>query len=202
MAMSNDHSGVPASGTSPSRGLEVISAEIAQCQKNYETSFLTIGQLLLEAKDQVGKHGKWLKWLRNNVDFSICTAQRLMRVAEWMKENEALEPHLDFTKAYILCKLTKEELKAFLEGKHIEDMSKLKLQKEVRDFLQKKAGDASTDSGSGNVTTEDKLRQWSARIRNDVTELVDLIKEDPGEYEEIVTALRDFINQKLSPGAN
>lgn len=81
-------------------------------------------------------------------------------------------------------------------------MSKLKLQKEVRDFLQKKAGDASTDSGSGNVTTEDKLRQRSARIRNDVTELVDLIKENPNEYKEIVTELRNFVNKKLSPEAN
>ena len=78
MAMSNDHSDSPVSAASPPRGLEVISAEIAQCQKGYETSFLKIGQLLLEAKDQVGKHGEWLKWLRDNVDFSICTAQRLM----------------------------------------------------------------------------------------------------------------------------
>ena len=92
MAMSNDHSDSPVSAASPPRGLEVISAGIAQCQKGYETSFLKIGQLLLEAKDQVGKHGEWLKWLRDNVDFSICTAQRLMRVAKWMKESYLNRP--------------------------------------------------------------------------------------------------------------
>lgn len=92
MAMSSDHSDSTVSAASLPRGLEVISAEIAQCHKGYETSFLKIGQLLLEAKDQFGKYGEWLKWLRDNVDFSICTAQRLMRVAEWMKKSYLNRP--------------------------------------------------------------------------------------------------------------
>ena len=46
-----------------------------------------------------------------------------------------------------------------------------------------------------------KLRQQSEKIRNNVTEFVSLIKKNPGEYKEIVTELRDFINKQLSPEA-
>lgn len=119
MTMSNDHSGFPVSETSPPRELEDIEKEIAKCQQDCEQSFLTIGQLLLEAKKEVKKKKMdWLEWIQANVDFSICKAQRLMRVAKWMDGNEAPVPHsnlahLDFTKAYILSRLTNEDLKTF-----------------------------------------------------------------------------------------
>lgn len=85
MTTSNDSSATSVSGTSPPRRLEDIEVEIAKCQKDCEQSFLAIGRLLLEAKEEVGKKkGDWIKWLQDHVDFSVCKAQRLMRVAKWI----------------------------------------------------------------------------------------------------------------------
>lgn len=70
------------------RTLEMIADELKRCQSNTDEAYLKAGQLLLEAKSQFGGYGGWLDWLRDNVDFSISKAQRLMRTARWLDEKK------------------------------------------------------------------------------------------------------------------
>ena len=89
--------------------LSIIKEKIIQCQEKGEQSYLEIGRLLLEVK-RIKPHGQWIPWIKENTDFSICKAQRLMRIAKWIDGNEAPVPHLDFSKAYILSRLTGNEM--------------------------------------------------------------------------------------------
>ena len=181
-----------------------IEAEIRSYQGRADEAYLKIGRLLREAKKEVKKAKRdWLDWLQKNVDFSICKAQRLMRVAEWVDSNEAPELHLDFTKAYILSRLTNEDLTDFLADKQIEDMSKRDLQEAVRSYLRKKASESSTDAGTdqpqGNATTDDEFLKRFEKLQDDVLKLVGLIKDKPNEYGSFATELREFVIQQLPP---
>src|SRR5258708_2094965 len=42
---------------------------------------MACGELLIEAKHRYGKHGKWAKWLADNIEFSERLAQCYMRLA-------------------------------------------------------------------------------------------------------------------------
>lgn len=190
------------------RSLNTIAEEIKEHQKTSNESYLGMGRLLKEAKDQFGKkHGEWLKWLRENVDISICKAQRLMRVAEWLDGNEAPVPHLEFTKMYILSRLTKEDLKTFLEGKHIEDMSKRDLQKAISEHLRERSSKSSTIEAitqqQVNGSTENNLRQRFDKIQNEISELASLVDNDSGAHDAFAADLCELcqsIIQQLSSG--
>lgn len=54
-----------------------INAIKEQTRKTVYLAMMDIGQRLLQAKGAVG-HGNWEKWLRDNVDYSPRTAQRLI----------------------------------------------------------------------------------------------------------------------------
>ena len=184
---------------SPDAGvLEKIKAEIKAHLDTSDGLYLEIGRLLLKAKSQFGKYGDWLKWLQKNVGFSICKAQRLMRVAEWVDSNEAPVPHLDFTKAYILSRLTKEELDAFLVGKQIENMSKRDLERAVRDYLKTKIQKNKSSvepippkaDNSGSVN--DGLSDRFERIKRDVSEFADLVGSDSDKHDVFAVELREL----------
>lgn len=193
----------PDVGSPDTNSLEMIAAEIKKHQTSFNGAYLEIGRLLLAAKAKFGKHGEWTNWFRDNVDMSICKGQRLMRVAEWMDEKKAPELFLDFSKAYILCRLSDADLKKFLEGKQIDKMSKRELQKAVCDYLKQKANQTSTvavtTQPKATATIEEEFHQRSEKIRDHVARLADLIKGNPGEYGLLATELRDFIVQQLSP---
>ena len=194
---------------SPDAGvLEEIKAKIKGCLDTSNDSYREIGRLLLEAKSQFGKYGEWLNWLQDNVDISICKAQRLMRVAKWMDGNEAPVPHsnlaqLGFTKAYILSRLTTEDLKTFLVDKQLENMSKRELQEAVRNYLHEKASQPSTDVGTnqpqGNVSTDDEFLKRFEKLQDDVLKLADFIKDKPNEYGSFAAEFREFVIQQLPP---
>lgn len=54
-----------------------INAIKEQTRKTVYVAMMDIGQRLLQAKGAVG-HGNWEKWLKENVDYSLRTAQRLI----------------------------------------------------------------------------------------------------------------------------
>jgi hypothetical protein len=65
-----------------------INAEHAQVERVLRTGLehaRRAGELLLMAKAQ-REHGEWLPWVRDNLDFSVRTAQGYMRVAEHWPE--------------------------------------------------------------------------------------------------------------------
>ena len=192
------------------RSLEEIAKKIKECQDTSDESYLEMGRLFWEAKDKFGKkHGEWLEWLRNNVVeyISICKVQRLMRVAQWrdkMDGNKAPVPDLDFTKAYILSRLSGKDLEIFLEGRQIENMSKRDLEKAVRSYLRDKPRKGTstvktTTQQQSNVSTEDDLRKRFDKIHDEVLKLAGLIKENPGQYEHLAEELREFVVQQFPP---
>lgn len=144
-----------AQGEDKSEGLERIKQHINEHYEQVEKHFLVIGKDLLEAKAILVKHGGWLKWVRKNTPFSARQAQRLMRVAERFGNNTTLVSYLDFTKAYILTRLSDKNEKDFLEGlkqpgieadpfQIVQAMSKDDLESAIRKYLRDPPGTQKT----------------------------------------------------------
>lgn len=186
----------PSKESGPPR-LEEIKVRILSLQKDIEKSYLELGCLFLEAKKVFGKRGEWLDWLLNNVDFSICKVERLMRVARWIDKNEAPVPELTFSQAYLLCKLSQKQLEEF--GKFVngldkvKGMSKRELEAAIRDFLKSKVGEIAADPVSQQTepqsTAKDDLGDRLTRIRAEVSELANLVDGSSGVYDTFTTEL-------------
>ena len=194
--------------------LEAIRIEIKKYQERSNEAYLEIGRLLLEVK-KIKPHGQWIPWIIDNTDFSVCKAQRLMRVAVWADGNEAPVPHLSFSKAYILSRLSRDDLKNFLQSlyhvgdkcaKNVESMTKKELQKAVQNFLKSKGHESLSTQGAQQVeshtSVEDAFLDRFDRIKSDVSELATLIGSDSAGYGVFVSDLCELcqdIIQRLSP---
>lgn len=90
-----------------------------------------IGMRLQEAKSLVPT-GEWGKWLENNVNYSVRTAQNLMALAAESQAGhaQALEG-LDYTKAVLLLSVPQEEREAFVAEHPVEEMSTRELQRQI-----------------------------------------------------------------------
>lgn len=119
-----------------SRTPEVIATEInvikAQARDVYVRSAIEIGKRLYEAKTMVA-HGKWGKWLEENVEYSERTAQNLMAVYEeyGRSGNTQAIAGLSFTQAVLLLRLDGESRAELLEDKDVPAMSTRELQAEI-----------------------------------------------------------------------
>lgn len=119
-----------------SRTPEVIATEInvikAQARDVYVRSAIEIGRRLYEAKAMVA-HGKWGKWLEENVEYSERTAQNLMAVYEeyGRSGNTQAIAGLSFTQAVLLLRLDGESRAELLEDKDVPAMSTRELQAEI-----------------------------------------------------------------------
>lgn len=122
-----------------SRDIREITDNIKFFKKTVTISFLQIGQLLIEAKGKL-KHGEWLPWLRDEVDFSEATAQRFMRLArEYGKSVNVTD--LGLTKALKLLALPEVERREFMEETHevngeektVYEMSRAELEQAIRE---------------------------------------------------------------------
>jgi hypothetical protein len=63
---------------------EAVSASLKESVRHA----MTAGELLIEAKAQFGRHGRWLPWLKDHCTISERTAQLYMRVAKSRTEIE------------------------------------------------------------------------------------------------------------------
>ena len=116
MNESKTETGVSSSDMTPEekeRRLAAIETAIKEYQATSDNSYIEIGRQLLKVK-QLRPHGGWISWVETKTELSICKAQRLMKVAAWMDQNTAPVPHLDFSKAYILSRLSPHDLEKFL----------------------------------------------------------------------------------------
>lgn len=90
------------------RGIETITEE----NKNVGgQAVIEIGRRLTEAKAQL-KHGEWLPWLREKVEFSETSAQNFMRIAREYG-NTHLVGDLGASKALVLLALPASERENF-----------------------------------------------------------------------------------------
>ena len=99
--------------------LDELAAEILRQKRDIEISFLEIGKLLIQAKKQVRQvaWGKWEAWLSENVDFSVSTARRFMRVARECEKRAALT-EMGYTKICAIIQLPIAEQETFLSQAH------------------------------------------------------------------------------------
>jgi len=202
--------------------LDNIAQNIQQLYQQTEQSFLEIGNLLIEAKKEFGKHDHWLNWLKANVDFSVCKAQRLIRVAEMLsKKAPELFSGLDFSKAYILSSLPQGELEGFMallhdvngKKKYPKQMTKRELQEVVREWHKerrpKPAPKQQPEPAPETVEKEDEIIPGSEdyfnsrlnSIKSFMGELMDYIDvqpEDSGTRDELAAELRDLCVDTIS----
>lgn len=129
--------------------LGMLKEKIEKLQDFYDDSYLEIGRLLVQAREIYKGHGNWLKWLNQNVPFSVRHAQRLIRVAEMFDgENATLVSQLGLTssKVYILARVEKNDIDYFLHTifpvgdrkKYVSEMTRRELEVVVKNFLKEK----------------------------------------------------------------
>lgn len=129
----------------------MVAAEINlikdQTRKLVLTNSILIGQKLKEAQLMV-EHGQWGKWLAEEVEFSLSTANNLMRVYEEYgadqgvlfgsaAKSQALE-NLSYTQAVLLLGVAKEEREDFIQEAHVEEISTRELQAKVKEYKEAK----------------------------------------------------------------
>jgi chemotaxis protein histidine kinase CheA len=120
------------------RSITTITDEIIFYKSVGGQAVIEIGKRLAEAKAQL-KHGEWLPWLREKVEFSETSAQRFMQLAREYG-NTSLVGDLGTSKALVLLALPASERENFASEKHlvngeeksVAEMSKRELEEAVR----------------------------------------------------------------------
>ena len=181
--------------------LNTFKQEIEKLQERYEQSYLEIGRLLIQARDVYKGHGDWIKWLKENVPFSVRHAQRLIRVAE-MFDDTTLVSQLGLTssKAYILTRIGKNDIAHFLHTffpvgdrpKMVQNMTKRELEFVVTRYLKGKL--AATDheeaasSNQGEETPRDSVESNLERLREALSRAIISIKDSDSDTRESWTS--------------
>ena len=134
------------------RDINTITAEIRVIQNQAQQAVLSyaieLGRRLNEAKELL-PHGEWGDWLKNEVNFSERTAQRLMQIfrefgsdqVNFFGEAKASAlSDLSVTKALRLLAIPEEEREDFVKSNDVENLSTRELDALIkeRDALQKK----------------------------------------------------------------
>lgn len=126
---------------------------------------IRIGQELRAAKSVV-PYGEWGTWLETNVDYSVRTAQNLMRIADeyGQRRTEAMEG-LSITQAVALLGLPADVRAEYVETHDMESMTTDALKEEIAELRDKLAG---------SQQTIDSLMAQAHAPAQDDTELEDL----------------------------
>ena len=98
-------------------GVKEIAAAIISRKETIVQSFLEIGNLLIEAKEQLTKHGGWMNWLDDEVDISYRMAERYMQLAR-AYANSTSVTNLGMTKALALLALPDTQREVFISEPH------------------------------------------------------------------------------------
>lgn len=147
------------------RGIETITEEIIFYKNVGGQAVLEIGKRLIEAKAQL-KHGEWLPWLSEKVEFSEASAQRFMQLAREY-ENPALVRDLGASKALVLLALPASERENFAQEKHVvngeeksvSEMSKRELEEAIR---QRKLAELERDKMQRELDEQRKANEEAA----------------------------------------
>jgi len=146
--------------------INIIKRQTAEtCVEICTRSSIQIGQLLKEAKAAVG-HGNFEKWLRDNVDYSISTAQRFMKLADTYAGqleagdedvvSEVIASMLP-SKALVLARLQPQQRKEFIEEHDVEEMSVREMEAAIKakDDAERRAAEAERAAGEQKQYAED-----------------------------------------------
>lgn len=147
------------------RGIETITEEIIFYKNVGGQAVIEIGRRLTEAKAQL-KHGEWLPWLREKVEFSETSAQNFMRIAREYG-NTHLVGDLGASKALVLLALPASERENFASEKHlvngeeksVSEMSKRELEEAIR---QRKLAELERDKMQRELDEQRKANEEAA----------------------------------------
>lgn len=153
----------PAIGTE--RGIETITEEIIFYKTVGGQAVIEIGRRLMEAKAQL-RHGEWLPWLREKVEFSETSAQNFMRIAREYG-NTHLVGDLGASKALALLALPASEREDFAQEKHVvngeeksvSEMSKRELEEAIR---QRKIAEGERDRAQRELDEQRRANEEAA----------------------------------------
>ncbi len=117
------------------RSPAMIAGEINTIKEQVRATALNgaveIGRRLQEAKALVPE-GEWTRWLKDNVDYSLRTAQNMMALAsEYGERQTQALARLNYTQAVLLLALPEEERTEFVENHDVENMSTRELKRQL-----------------------------------------------------------------------
>ena len=98
------------------RSINLITEEIIFYKHQAGAAIIEIGNRLIEAKEQL-KHGEWLPWLEEKIDFSEKAATNFMRIAREYSNQQSIAD-LGTGKALALLALPASERDDFIEEIH------------------------------------------------------------------------------------
>lgn len=110
--------------------LEILTHEIIIYKNKTAQNFIEIGKRLKLAKAKL-KHGEWLDWLRDKVEFSRGMAARLIQCADEFSNVPPAE-HLPLSKMFELLSLSADKRDNFLKNNDVKSMSKRQLRQAVK----------------------------------------------------------------------
>ena len=130
------------------RSPETIAAEInaikAQTRTVIMAAAMEIGKRLIEAKNLVPT-GRWIEWLRTNVDYSERTAQNLMRCfyeyRDGLPDNMA---NVSFTNTVELLSLPSDQREELIESGEAASLSIRELKAKIKELRAEKEQDLLT----------------------------------------------------------
>lgn len=147
------------------RSITTITDEIIFYKSVGGQAVIEIGKRLIEAKAQL-KHGEWLPWLSEKVEFSETSAQRFMQLAREYG-NTSLVGDLGTSKALVLLALPASERENFASEKHVvngeeksvAEMSKRELEEAIR---QRKIAELERDKARRELDEQRKANEEAA----------------------------------------
>ena len=125
----------------PTPSPEELVVEIKRYLNQTKENIIEIGNLLIQAKKQVS-HGEWGKWLADNIDFTVRTADRFMKCAARFG-NWTASSNLNSSQMFELLALKAADTEEFFDSKAaagtpVENMPSRVLREEVKKWRNEK----------------------------------------------------------------
>lgn len=193
--------------------------EIEHLDGKSDDAVLAIGDVLIRAREVFKGHGNWIRWMEDNLPFSVRQAQRRIKAAKFRTKNATLVSHLGLsaTHLYLLARLDSGDVKAFLDVPHnvekdgdvgkkmVQDMSKKELEFAVRNYL------------SGKLKSSNKQKAFPLNDTNQVVRIdgdsfesnFEMLKQamgnaiasvkasDEDDREHLINILEDFCKESM-----
>lgn len=201
---------VPARANEIATEINLIKRETWEtCREICARSAIKIGGLLNEAKAAVG-HGNWENWLRDNVDYSISTAQRLMKLADTYggqlstgNEDEVTEVIASLlpSKALLLAQLAPDQRREYVESHDVESESVREMREQIKILQAEKEqleADISAETNKAQLAAErlELARVDHAKALEKATKQAEDAVKRAGEVDQLKRDL-DAAKQKL-----
>ena len=174
--------------------LSQIVSQIKAYSARIKENYIEIGSLLNIAKKSVS-HGEWSKWLADNIEFSVQTANKCMKISRYFS-NYAPARNLNSSQLFELVSLNESEAKKFIEvnnenGTPISDLPKRLLREKIKSFKNTNSNSDDDFSSNSNIQKLNKLYN----LLNDVLTFEDLENLSKAYSEKFPDKCQDFIDK-------